>query len=372
MELATTRLDESLHHPTPSQALEEVSAHRYRWWREGPPHTLCWTWATERGADYVALLLWIVKDWSWSQLRWTETAFVFGTAAAIWIVGTTVLGAYHYKLYSETYKGIVLILWLAALYAWMMGEFWTLWMAHRDRYEDIFRDGGATIAKWVLLMAVLLYTVFFGVCVPMDIFADDRQCKLLESLKAESPPFPATDLFKEFRIYSALHFYSWVLKDCMWAWELPTAYAIAFGLTIALNLDLLWRFASNKKANNYVDIVHYVVILLWVTANGLWAFGELVANTAATDEQFRSYTWPHWKVIPRATFHFRYAAGWVFLVAAVILGTFYIHWIVRTMQGRLPAYRELEDGNTATDGLQQSQVGEDEPRIVGAEESELV
>lgn len=339
MELADTRLDESLREQEPQRRRERQA----RWWQEGPPHALSLEWATERGADYVALLLWIVKDWSWSQWRWTVSAFAFGTAAAIWIVGTTLYTTYQYRLYSETFKGFVLTLWLAALYVWMMGEFWTLWMAHHEMYENIFQDGGATIAKWVLLVAVLLYTTFFVVAVPLDVFAEDRQnSKVLQRLEETSPSFPARNLFKEFRIYSALHFYTWVLKDCMWAWELPTACALAFGVTIGLNFDLLWRFASNKNENNYIDLIHYVVIFLWVVANGLWAFGELVANTTATDDQFRKYTWPHWKDIPRTTFHFRYAAGWVFFVAASILVVFYLHWIVRTLQGRLLSYREFD------------------------------
>ena len=471
------------------------------------------------------MVLWIVKDWSWSQLRWTVTAFSFGTVAIVWIVYTHVYRhLYHpqptttltttmttttsttttttkYRIcYSELYKGIIITLWLSGLYAWMMGDLWDLWMTEgietatndNERHERrrqqqqpqnetdddevdrvsavaVTDDVGEFLARWILLAAAALFTVYFAVLVPMDAFASDRTISTVRNMGTKGPPCPRfwsavvsrggwdrcrrnhhvscpicrcrdhprrccfcyhghddvdTDTgaiddgglrdrdgihrdiiataegttivsytndhdddnnnnntedrndTSEFRTYANLHFYTWVLKDCMWAWDLPLAYFVAFLLTIALNVDLLCRYARHGRVlherqqrrqrqqqsissdtampssrivvvpnDAYIDFWNYVIILLWVIANGSWAFGEMVANAAATRDQFRRYTWPRWHVIRGATFHFRYAAGWVFCAAACGLIAFYARWYVLTVQQQLPPFRvEYDDG----------------------------
>ena len=362
--------------PQPQQEQEEAMATLYEYddgWMmnhhvlwQGPPHALTLRWAASAGAEYVAMVLWIAKDWSWSEVGWTVTAATCGTAAALWIVTTHVVG--NVGLGSELYKGVVMSVWLGGLYGWMMGDMWALWFAdtttttttttatimmdpQQQQQEPQQVDVGQTMARVVLLLAVVLFTIFFLVLLPMDVFAADRTSPVIQRIAAKSPPCPRVWAaavaatggcgggVPEFRMYAALHFYTWVLKDCMWAWELPTVYFLAFCVTIALNIDLLYRFARH---GSYIDFWNYVVILLWVVANGLWAFGELVANAAATDDQFRTYQWPHWHKIQGATFQFRYAAGWVFFMAAAVLIVFYTHWIVRTWQARLPPFVDDE------------------------------
>jgi len=311
---------------------------------EGPPHQLGLSWALSvNGAEYVALLLWIGKDWSWSQLGWTTAAFFFGTCAAVWIFGMTYY-AYSCRLYSEFYKGVVVCLWLIGLYAWMVGEFWTLWYTEgvTGQHALVFEEIGNTIAKWVLLAAAFLYAVFFAVLVPLDVFKSDRQSVILARMEAKSPPCPqwAVGYCREFRIYSSVHFFTWVLKDALWAWEQPIAYGIAFVATVLLNVDLLWRFGTHR--DQYIDFVNYLAILFWVMANGLWAFGELVANTDATEDQFRQYSWPQWQVIHGTSFQFRYSAGWMFLLSGLCLFAFYVHWIFVTGKKKLPSYEDFE------------------------------
>ena len=317
---------------------------------QGPPHAFDVAWTYRQGADYVALCLWIGKDWSWLQLRWTTTAFFFGTTAAIWMIVTCAYLPYRQRIYSEAYKGVILCCWLLGLYGWMLGDLWTLWFVPRsDKNALMYSEFGNAIARYVLLAAVILYTLFYAILVPLDVFAADRDLAVVQMMERKSPPLPACGrrYFKEFRMYSSLHFYTWVVKDCLWSWGFPLAYFFTFCVTVALNLDLLMRFAHHSgdgaSGNNlYIDFVNYFVSLLWVAANGLWAFGELVANAAATEDQFRRYTWPHWQNIRHTTFQYRFAAGWVFLAAASILVVFYSHWIVRSWQGKLPSLAEEE------------------------------
>ena len=119
---------------------------------------------------------------------------------------------------------------------------------------------------------------------------------------------------------------------------MPRCYGVAFGITLLINLDLLWRLAKSRDFS--IDFVNYLVTLLWVLANGLWAFGEMVANVDATEDEFRRYSWPNWQDIHGTYFQFRFAAGWVFLLAVVVLFGFYLHWIVVSMRRKLPSYED--------------------------------
>jgi len=223
----------------------------------------------------------------------------------------------------------------------MVGEFWTLWHYEgAGQHAYVFEQRGNTIAKWVLLLSALLYAVFFTVLVPMDVFATDRQSLLLQRLEAKAPPCPQwakhCPCLRDYRTYSSVHFFTWTLKDALWAWDMSRLYYVAFTITVLLNLDLLWRLGTHKGL--YVDFINYLVILFWVLANGLWAYGELIANWRATDAQFRSYTWPQWQMIHGTNFEYRYAAGWMFFLSGLCLLTFYGHWLWRTLRGELPSY----------------------------------
>lgn len=121
---------------------------------------------------------------------------------------------------------------------------------------------------------------------------------------------------------------------------MPIAYGAAFIATLILNVDLIWRFSTRPEF--YIDFVHYLVILFWVIANGLWAFGEMVANTDATEDQFRRYSWPQWQLIHGTNFEYRYAAGWIFLLSGLVLLSFYVHWMVVSIRRKLPPYGDTD------------------------------
>lgn len=181
----------------------------------GPPFRLCWAWAVSLdGSEYVALALWIGKDWSWSQLGWSVPALFFGTLATIWIIAVGIVrSTCHHQgpLYSEVYKNVCLLLWLIGLYAWMVGEFWTLWYTEGvGRHALVYEEIGNTVAKWVLMTAVLLYAVFLTVLLPLDVFTLERHSRVLEGMEANSPSYPAKGYFKEFRTFASLHFFTWI------------------------------------------------------------------------------------------------------------------------------------------------------------------
>lgn len=249
------------------------------------------------------------------------------------------------RLYSEAYLAFGLLLWLLANCSWMVGEFRTLWYSSTSSTEDDtvaeqYEEKGQTVARYLLLTAVVMYVAFFAILVPFDAFASDRESSAMRCLAAMSPPCPKHKLFrwmKEFRIFASLHFTSWAVKDCLWAWELPLAYGAAFMLTVVLNVDLLWRLGTHRQL--YIDFVHCSVLLLWVVANGMWAMGEMTTEVGSSEDQYRLYRFdlvnPQ---IPDSAFQLRYVAGWVFFLAVSILVMFYIHWAVVTLTKRAPSY----------------------------------
>jgi hypothetical protein len=152
-----------------------------------------------------------------------------------------------------------------------------------------------------------------------------------------SPPCPAIDYFREWRIWSSLHLFAWAVKDCFWAWDLPTAYAMGFGVTVSLNVDHLYRLACHK--HQYTSFVQYFVVLLWVLANGVWALGELTLEGDLAWDAFREYRFVGSLLSPE--FLPRRLAGWFFVSAAGVLVAFYVQWVVVTHGGTTISYKDF-------------------------------
>jgi len=304
---------------------------------EGPPYKLCWEWFLDLpGAEYVGLYLWLIKDACWSQIRWSKG---FGILAMLWLGGMTV-SALRSTLYSEAYLACGLFLWLLANFCWMISEFTSLrWIPGEERYEEI----GHALAKYLLLLSVVALVIFFSILVPLDVFASDRKSELLCRFEATSPPCPKIVIkwLKEFRIYASLHLLAWAIKDCLWAWNLAIPYLIAFICTILLNIDLIYRFS--RYTLQYINLIHAILVLLWVLANGVWALGELSAEVGLSEDEFRKYQFVLQRSnISNPAFEPRWLAGYVFIFAVLVLVAFYIQWIVVTIKGRVSSYDDFQ------------------------------
>ena len=300
---------------------------------EGPPYTLTLQWfLCLPGAEYLGLYLWLAKDACWSQLRWAKTALVFGLLALLWLTGM-MTGAFRARLYSEVYLAFGLFLWLFANFCWMAGDFSSLWFVpNDDRYEVL----GNTAAKYLLLSSVVTFVIFFTILLPRDVFASDRDS--LKYLEYTSPACPV--VFREFRIWASLHLLAWATKDCLWAWDLAVPYAVAFLFTIVLNIDLIYRLSVYSL--QYINLVHSVIMILWVGANGMWALGELNVEETLTQRDYQLYTFVLRKsMLVDPAFEPRWVAGWMFLMAGCVWVVFYIQWTIVWINGRVPNFDEF-------------------------------
>jgi hypothetical protein len=143
-----------------------------------------------------------------------------------------------------------------------------------------------------------------------------------------------------------------------WVYNWPRAYIMGFGPTVLLNIDLLYLFASHR--DQLIDFVHCASYLLWVLANGIWAYGEMYTELPPPgvseddfipEEDWDSYNWP-W-LPPTRHFGARYASGVVFAINGLMLAAFYIYWIVVTIRCP-PVEEDIDDDDEFLDRAQRA------------------
>eukprot|EP01134_Creolimax_fragrantissima_P004494 CFRG4494T1 len=78
-----------------------------------------------------------------------------------------------------------------------------------------------------------------------------------------------------------------------------------------------------------------MITLIWLIANLLWAMGELILQDDSAEEVIRlSYSWPL-NPTSDGSLCLRYAVGYLFMVALILVVCFHVTWIVLTFSGRL-------------------------------------
>mmetsp|Transcript_369 Transcript_369/g.417 ORF Transcript_369/g.417 Transcript_369/m.417 type:complete len:123 (-) Transcript_369:630-998(-) len=81
--------------------------------------------------------------------------------------------------------------------------------------------------------------------------------------------------------------------------------------------------------------MHYLALLFWLLANGVWAVGELYVENPNDDKidraAIRNYSWFSNDVDP--LLQYRHDSGWLFLASALVLVAMYIIWALCTLFG---------------------------------------
>ena len=83
-----------------------------------------------------------------------------------------------------------------------------------------------------------------------------------------------------------------------------------------------------------MEHVHYLAQFLWVTANGIWAFGEIYSIHDAPMSLF-TRSRDRWITC-------RWYACWIVTLALVPIVCMYIIWIFFTCTGRIDRHRDME------------------------------
>lgn len=330
--------ESALREPVPMRqpVPQRVLAARGSSLRQGPHRRFSLGWLLSfHGLEYVQLYLWLLKDWSWSQLRWFYTSMVFGTLAVLWAALLVVL-ALRAGVLSEAYLAAGVLLWLLANYVWMVGDLWDDDMLARQQHEDegLYHACEET-AKYISLSSVLWVAVYFWAVIPLQLFAHEQALPLVARINHNCPPPRFGFVFSTFREYETLHVFFWALKDLFWVWESSSGYLAVYVATLILTLDLMWLSATHR--DQYIDFVHFAAVFLWIFANGWWALSELSREVPVGDispDAWLAYSCP--SNLDHGVFLFRCIASYCFFAAALVIVLFYVRWLCLPLRLPLP------------------------------------
>lgn len=96
--------------------------------------------------------------------------------------------------------------------------------------------------------------------------------------------------------------------------------------TIAISCDFI--YLTSKHENSFVDVAHYLSILIWVIGNSVWALGEFF-NGEYDDPIFM---WDRSKVAFKTA---RWYSSWILISAYIPVIVMYFVWIPLTMSNKL-------------------------------------
>ena len=176
--------------------------------------------------------------------------------------GILVAVAYKNKDWEEIYMLVSTILWI-------VGNFW--WMAAETSIvgDD---DTNALQTSYMLETGLAWLLLFYLALRPLEVIKETPSVTQQFLVLDLHPRF---SYFKNWRQYEYLHMLFWISKDLSWNRLCRPTWWMALILTIAVGVEFIW--VSFKKGY-VVDVAHYTAQLLWVFANGAWAYGELYTD----------------------------------------------------------------------------------------------
>jgi hypothetical protein len=326
---------------------------------EGPRHSLSFDWCFDStGSECVGLYLWLAKDCCWNTLHTPFPGLSFGVLAMIWGIVFTV-DSLRRRRYYDAYLSFGCLLWVCSMFSWMLGENVALnareYFSSPQQDEAFYLDG-LVVARGIAVVTVAWFALFFAVLLPLDLFREAGGAMATAAGRPHSTSFSASLrrmpqprlrwFFREFKYYKASLYLFWALKDTLWAFACPSAYAVIFFLVLAIDLDVIYQLV--RCSGLYIESVQSIVLLFWVIANGIWAFGEMETEIALT---FHDPAWAAYRAVGALNndnFEARRAAGYVFGAAISIVLLFLAHWGWLTVRGVLPTYNhEDEDDDDA-------------------------
>jgi len=227
-----------------------------------------------------------MKDLSWS-CDWFVAGNFFGVCAVVWS-GALLARAVQQRHAPEMVTGLAQLLWLVGNVVWMSGEL------HDSRfpdavpvYDERMAEGGA-----VLKSALAALGVYY-------LFVKPLRLEALRPSAASEAEYDDTGLgismglggqfysrglgICSWRELENLHMLFWLAKDAAWNAQLVPMWVLFAIPTVLLALDfclVTWRVQGLCIEN-----AHMLAQLVWVTANLVWAAGELWAadNDEASD-----------------------------------------------------------------------------------------
>jgi hypothetical protein len=348
-------------------------------WRALPPERWrpSYYFATIHGAQWLHLYLWCAKDLAWMQ-DWYYPGLVLGFGAVVWSLFLLVRSAV-YKNWIQVVHYVGQLLWLFANAWWMYGELHDYQYPNDPEIYDRFRESGSHMMASALCFMVLFYLL--------------RAVRLLNFLTPSTDAAAVFDtgeylphlwlrrLFPTWRSYENVHIVLW-LGMCVLrgrrggaaAAASAAASAAAFVAVAAVGLLLLaccggfvgnrdgrlrgagkdagwihnlkwlwWPFAiptilvsldfaltTSFHARGTIDHAHYVMQFFWVSANLVWAGGELYLKDDKYDLP-QNLLPSHNVAIVTA----RWWGSWCAMLAFIVGICLHVVWVPATYLGKI-------------------------------------
>lgn len=222
-----------------------------------------------RYIENIHLYWWLLKDLGWS-LGLVDLGITFGIIAIIWICALF-YHAYELNSGEEMYFVIAVFLWLLGNFLWMNGE-----LENND--DDIGRLDG----RYSMIFGIILI-VFYHIFVKILNFFQIKDNIKADKMYNEAGLKSRFSYFTTFRQYELFHIFCWLLKDLCWNANIKVLWSIFVLPTFFISFDFIWLCSHNKKMT--IDMCHYISQFIWVSANIIWAYGELFVTKFPDEPQ---------------------------------------------------------------------------------------
>jgi hypothetical protein len=272
---------------------------------------------TVRGCENVHIYLWMLKDLGW-MLDHKEIGITFGTFALLWLF---VLGynARKHANNEELYFILPTFLWLFGNYLWMISNVF--------HHSDVYRFP----ASCFFMLALVSIVLYFGFLKNKLIFQLTKENSNLYSSHGLTCRFKSIG---SWRRYEFVHMFFWCLKDYCWCAEDELLWIVGGAIpTLLISLDLIYR--TWKSSSVFVDLMHYIAQLIWLSANIIWGYMEIfeIDSDRITKTSFSDPLKANGREI--ATF--------IILVAWIPIVLLYLLWIPLTLMKKIKSLEELEN-----------------------------
>jgi hypothetical protein len=239
---------------------------------------------TVRGCENVHIYFWICKDLGWIFGN-KNVGMTFGTLALIWII-VLIFSHYSEKNYEDIYFILPTFLWLFGNYLWMTGN-----LLYNS---DVYRFP----ASCIMMTGIVLIIFYFAFLKKKKYFISDQvdsnqtisDQTILE--QTSSNKYISNGLICRFKSigtwkrYEFVHMFFWLLKDYCWCSQDKIMWLAGALPTLFVSYDLINTTFKNKGL--FVDLIHYLSQLIWVTSNIVWAFSELFTIDSDIEPNFKS------------------------------------------------------------------------------------
>lgn len=278
------------------------------------------------GCEYCHTYFWIAKDLFWAQGHRDYSIF-FGLSALLW----SLIILWHALRTDNMHE-----LWIyPSIFFWLFANFW--WMAgeahdYEYPYEEPIADQHTLTSCRLLTIAMFWLLIYYFLLLPLNILPLKKSSLQEYNDRLLQSRLPC---FQHFRQYENLHMLFWIIKDLSWGAMNLTVWSLCLVPTILIAGDLVYISATSYNSPDYtVDLVHFVVVFVWVIGNSVWAFGDFFVEEQYADPQ---------DLLTKSADSLmtaRWWSSWILVANVVPIACLYSMWGWLTLTGKLNNTRE--------------------------------